>query len=273
MLDRMLIRFNNKKLLILHGIFLVFFIFALVLLFFQRYKLKSTEKELVKNKSLIQSVNSSKPSTQAVNTQSVSGQKALDYCEKERFLSISKNKVASQIFSYLFGFKINAFDKEWKCNDSTMTDKGLVVDCRPISCKDGLYGDPKICSEELANREFSPSAISSISITIKEVLIDSGEDPNKTLVNVYRKTPRKQIGYELGKVSKSSNENEYTISFYSPGKLGDIFSQYSGTLYGSDIYFAEYSIKTKIIGDLVSEEKLISLIEKLIDSIEFTSTN
>lgn len=206
-----------------------------------------------------------------------------DYLNLERLLltQINSNTQAS---SKLFGFKFNSFHKDWDCNNRNMkfTSRGIVVSCnqKPCSLSQGLLYPDNImqqrsaeCSEELASRDFSEGQLPRLTINVEKLVAD--EEPS---FDTNAKTPKGRA-YKLEEVLGKKYETGYTkqfkVTFYSPKELTNMLSNLGGTFYGSDYVYAKYSTDVGIYESAnestqITEEKITVLLEKMIDSIDFT---
>jgi hypothetical protein len=206
-----------------------------------------------------------------------------DYARLELSL-LTQSNPNTQAASKLFGFKFNSFHKDWDCNIRQMmyTPEGIVVSCnqKPCSISRDLQYPENInqeksaeCAKELASREFSAAQLPRLTINVEKVVSDK-----ERVFETNATTPRGRA-YKFEEVAGNKYQTGYIkqlrVTFYSPKELTNLLSNLGGTFYGADYVYAKYSTEVDIYENpegstQAIEEKIIALIEKMIDSIEFT---
>lgn len=205
------------------------------------------------------------------------------YLELEREL-LTQTSSNTQAMSKLFGFKFNSFHPDWSCNNRSLryTNTGVVVSCTQKQCSlsDGLLypdviavSDSPECAQELANREYPNDQLPRFEINVEKYVVE-GELALDTNAVTPKGRPYKLEVLE-GDKHQTGYVKQLTITFYSPNELTRMLSDLIGTLYGADTVYAKYTTTVGVYESLdetseITEEKIIQLIEKMIDSIQFT---
>jgi hypothetical protein len=218
-----------------------------------------------------------------------------DLLEKERLLLTQKD-ASTQAYSPLFGFKLHSFDPDWDCNNSTMRfDRNQVsVGCYQKSCqdktdlgtKDRAAEPSTACINETENRRIPVSSLGSFTMTVENEsagwamgYTDSNLEPLRQVFRANRITPNAvKYAFETPTIEPDGYGNiqtMYQFIFYSPKKMSNLFASYNGEAYSDDVGTARYVIEMSTImpeskQTVVDEKVIISLAEKMIDSIEFT---
>ncbi|MBU0578543.1 hypothetical protein KKE34_00700 [Patescibacteria group bacterium] len=210
-----------------------------------------------------------------------------DYLLKELYLLKDRQEFAE---SQLFGFRFNQFHKDWKCENIELqyTASGITIVCRqkPCSLSEGVRFPTAVniersqaCSDELEEREFPRSILSSFNINVSPVYLEHEQVFADVENFIPNKITPKSHSYQFN-VIKSNNKREtgyikqYEVVFYSPKTISDLMSNYTGMLYGSEDIYAKYHIIVDVYEAVeqekeLAEEKFLGLINKMIDSIEF----
>ena len=228
------------------------------------------------------------------NTRNIDNEQSLDTSTSDEFgyllleFNLLRDKT-SFAESQLFGFKFSDFHKDWEClnGDLKYSADGITVTCKQKECSliKGLewpdFNDidrSQECVEELENREYPHSILSSIKIDVSPIYLEENKTLNEAGGFESNKITPKGISY-LFRIVESEDKREtgwlkqFEIIFYSPKTISDLLTNYTGTFYGSEDVYAKYQIvvdvydvdsKTKL-----TEEKYLNLIEKMIDSIKF----
>ncbi|MFZ5376300.1 MAG: hypothetical protein ACOZAN_01365 [Patescibacteria group bacterium] len=204
-------------------------------------------------------------------------------------LSLYRNPLANAE-SKLFGFKFNQFHKDWECKNSNIvyTSQGIVLNCvqKPCSMAEGAGFPTSVgiaksseCGDELEKREFPSSILSGFKINISPIYVNESESPYETeTYQPNKETPKGRQYYFASIESNNKRETgysrQYRIVFYSPKTVSDLFSQYTGTYYGTELVYAKYEVIVDVYENPepekgLTEKKFLSLMEKMIDSIVF----
>jgi hypothetical protein len=197
-----------------------------------------------------------------------------------------QNKFFKNPTSNIFAIEVKPFHKDWICpvNESMYDHEGFIVNCKPKPCSsqpsnnwiNRNQSESEQCDKEFESREFqSKSSKITLNASLYELPQnnpDSINNPVQTDIskNLSNKTSN-GIPYEVNKSDNgpTSALKEYTYTLYSPFILSSVFSNYSGTFYGSDLKKARYTINFKIYGETITDEQVSNLAESFIDNINF----
>jgi hypothetical protein len=162
------------------------------------------------------------------------------------------------------------------------TDTGVVVSCtqKPCSLSQGLLypdvisvSDSTECVQELANREYPNDQLPRFEINVEKYVAEG-----ELALDTNQVTPKGRP-YKLEEVDGNKYQTGYTkqlkITLYSPKELTRMLSDLGGMLYGADTIYAKYTTTLGVYESLdesteITEEKMKTLIENMIDSIQFT---
>ncbi len=248
----------------------------------------NSKKELQnKNQLLLSQINLKLPINKINNgVKQPKDENLVSFLEKERLLLTQKTS-STQATSYLFGFTMNFFHKDWDCNNhvAKFTSTGFKINCAQKPCKIDLddldkRNKSQACLDEENSREYPNNVLPSFVIVVEKFAIDdpsysgtedtlytaAGFQPNK-------KTP-KGIEYKFVELERKEHQGslrKYQVIFYSPKQLSNLHSRLTGTYYGSEKIYGKYFIDFSFYDyeEKVGQKRIINLTDKIIDSIEF----
>jgi len=286
-----LVKTKTNRATVILLLFLLIVIPAFVNVFLLKSKKSNKEEQLSEMAEQLESL-----SEDVAEKQTIDQEKLNNESDKYKYLLQEYNLLTESkehAESLLFGFKFNQFHKDWEClNDGLQyTAGGITLVCRqkPCSLTEGVgfpnvieVEESRVCADELENREFPGSILSSFNIDISPFYVEQDQE----FVDVGDFSPNritsKGHSYQFN-VIQSNNKREtgyvkqYEVIFYSPKTLHDTLSQYGGMMYGSENIYAKYKVLLDVYETAepekeLTEEKFLGLIEKMIDTIKFSGT-
>lgn len=251
--------FNIKK--IIFGVAIPFFSVLLGICIF--FLLFSTQEQLEEN---VQDTTQNQDSAEGKIHSNTS--RTFTYTKEElQEIELAKfhSKAQQGMFtSYVFGFTLRAFDPNWIAPTYVYKQDGLDVYISQAECKSDVQEVIGIkttqCQEEKDNREYPPYAVSQMIVTASIYAPESETEffnGSENFIKEPQFTPKKRP-YSLS----VNNDTTFIFTFYSKNPL---------TSFGSPQLFAfgKYDLTINRQSDIVSDEKIITLGEKVIDAVEF----